>query len=247
MNVLAQSPVALVHYLPIATTALSAAFVAILLSRARRRAWAPHLVWWAVGVFFYGLGTAVESTITLHGNTETLNRVWYLFGAIWGAFPLGVGSMYLLCGRRVATWIAVPMLLYVLVTSALVLIAPMNLELLPPDKPLGRGVFQWSWLPWSTPLINLYAVVFLIGGAAYSSVNFMVKRYNPQRAVGTGLIAVGAMLPGIGGWLTKSRGLVEALYVGEFIGLAMICAGYFICLRAPAPQKSPQASAAATA
>lgn len=60
----------LVHYTPILTTVLSAAFVTMLLSRARKRRWAPHLVWWAIGIFFYGLGTALESCVTLFGNTR---------------------------------------------------------------------------------------------------------------------------------------------------------------------------------
>jgi hypothetical protein len=223
-----------VHYLPIATTILSVAFVAALLSRASKRKWPPHLVWWAVGVFFYGVGTAVESTITLSGNTETLNRVWYWAGAILGAYPLGTGSVYLLLSRRLANILTAITLPVVVVTSVLVFLAPMRLELLEAHRPMGRGIFEWEWLPWLTPIINLYAAAFLIGGAVWSSVRFLVWRYWPARALGTGLIAVGAILPGIGGAMTK-MGMVEALYVGEFAGLVLIVIGYWVCLRAVAP------------
>ena len=62
----------LVHHLPIATTLLAVAFVAVLLRRARLREWPPHLLWWAAGIVAYGLGTALESTITLRGNSPAL-------------------------------------------------------------------------------------------------------------------------------------------------------------------------------
>ena len=70
-------------------------FLVALLVRCRRRHWPPHLSWWAIGVFCYGSGTALESVITLAGNTPGLNRWWYLAGAILGAWPLATGSVYL--------------------------------------------------------------------------------------------------------------------------------------------------------
>jgi hypothetical protein len=188
-----------VHYIPILTTAMSAAFLAALLRRASKRNWLPHLMWWAVGVFFYGLGTAVESTITLHGNSPLLNRT------------------------------------VVIAASILVFIAPIHAELLEPNRPLGRGFFAWRWLPWLTPLINLYAAAFLIGGAIASCIRFALHQYSPGRAIGTGLIATGAMLPAVGGAMTKA-GHVEALYIGECAGLALIWIGYEFCTRSPAPQ-----------
>jgi hypothetical protein len=227
-----------VLYIPIGTTAMSAAFLFVLLRRASARNWAPHLLWWAVGVFFYGLGTAIESTITLHGNTPLLNRLWYWAGAILGGYPLATGSVYLLCRRRTAHILTALSLTVVIVASVLVFIAPMNLELLEATRPRGRGIFTWQWLPWLTPLINLYAAVFLIGGAVVSCVRFAIWQYAPARALGTGLIAIGAMLPAVGGAMTKA-GHVEALYVGEFAGLALIWAGYWATTRAPAPALAP--------
>ena len=53
-------------------------------------------------------------------------------------------------------------------------------------------------------------------------------------------IAVGALLPGIGGGMAKA-GMVEALYVGELVGLILIWLGYRFCVRAPLTQ--PQTSA----
>ena len=46
------------------------------------------------GVFAFGLGTALESSITLFGNTVWLNKRWYIAGAILGAYPLAQGTVF---------------------------------------------------------------------------------------------------------------------------------------------------------
>ena len=87
-----------------------------------------------------------------------------------------------------------------------------------------------------TPIVNLYAASFLIGGSILSSVRYRASRGpgDGSRAVGNSLIAFGALLPGIGGGMAKA-GVVEALYIGELIGLVFIWSGYLVCVRAPRP------------
>jgi hypothetical protein len=240
-----------VHYLPIASTLLCLAFLAVLLSRAMRRQWPPHLVWWSVGAFFYGLGTAIESAITLHGNSPLLNRLWYWAGAILGGYPLATGSLYLLAPRKLAHGLTAASLLFVAAASVLVLIAPVVPEAASAVRPSGSYIAQdWQWVRLLSPFINGYAAIFLIGGAAWSSVRFafperdfrtgLASPRNLPRALGTALIAVGALLPGIGGGMAK-QGLTEALYVGEFVGIILIWVGYEICIHAPGVHRSQSA------
>ncbi|MBJ6870696.1 hypothetical protein, partial [Vibrio cholerae] len=75
----------------------------------------------------------------------------------------------------------------------------------------------WQWVRLLTPFINLYAAIFLIGSAAYSAIRYRKMEDGARAAAGNWLIAIGALLPGIGGSFAKF-GLVEALYIGEFIG-----------------------------
>ena len=91
-----------VHYLPLVTTAISVAFFVVLCSAIRTRNSGPHLWWWAAGVFFYGLGTAIESSITLIGNSILLTKAWYVAGALLGGYPLAQGVVYLLLKRKPA-------------------------------------------------------------------------------------------------------------------------------------------------
>ena len=231
------------HYLPIGSTVLSAIFLITLLRRAQHRGYPAHLMWWAVGVFFYGAGTCLESVITLSGNTLLLNRLWYWAGAILGAYPLATGSVYLLHKRKLANALTAVSLLVVLMGSVGVLLTPLIEANLNPIKPDGN-VIAWTWIRFPvTPLINTYAAFFLIGGAVLSSLRFFETPQHRLRAYGTALIAVGAILPGIGGSLAKvgadgdmsTGGIVEALYVGEFLGIILIWWGYELCIRSPKP------------
>ncbi len=210
-----------VHYLPIATTVLAAIFTGVLLRQFAMTGSGPHLLWWAVGIACYGLGTALESAITLWGNSGLLNRLWYAAGALLGAYPLAQGTVWLLLRPRqawVLTCLSAPV---VVVLAALAVLSPANASALAenPHRPSG-AVLEWQWLRTLTPLVNGYAVLFLVGGAVLSA-----WRYSGARALGNALIAVGAILPGIGGGLAKA-GIVEALYVGELVGLLLIWAGY---------------------
>lgn len=237
----AQAP-SFVHYLPIATSVLSLAFIIALLHRMRSRGPAPHLVWWGIGVFFYGMGTALESSITLFGNTPTLTRLWYWAGAILGGYPLATGSVYLLARRRtVAHALTAVSLIVVIVASVAVMLTPLDVSALEPHKPSG-SVIEWTWIRLMTPFINGYAALFLVGGALWSAVRFAISRTNGLRAVGTALIAAGGILPGIGGGMAKA-GIVEALYVGELLGLILIWIGYEFCIHAPPPGRAPAVEA----
>lgn len=220
----------LVHYLPIATTLLAAAFLLVLLRRHRERG-GTHLLWWSIGVVTYGLGTALESAITLWGNSPWLNKAWYAAGAVLGGYPLAQGTIFLLLQRRSARVLTCVSLPFVVVTAALVLRSPVRIEALEPHRP-GGAALEWSWLRLMTPLINSYAAIFLIGGAALSAWRFARRDASRARAIGNALIATGALLPGIGGGMAKA-GVVEALYVGEFVGLVLIWLGYVACVRSP--------------
>lgn len=220
-----------VHYLPIGTTIVSAIFCVVLFRRYAARRSGPHLLWWGFGVFTYGLGTLLESTITLGGNSIFLTKAWYVAGALLGGYPLAQGSVYLHMRRRVANWltgITVPLLV---VVSILVVASPVLVEHLESHRPSGT-ILGWQWVRLFTPFINLYAFVFLVGGAIVSAVRYARKHGDGDgsRALGNALIAFGAILPGIGGSMAKA-GIVEGLYVGEFVGILFIWAGYRMCLR----------------
>lgn len=213
-----------VHYLPIATTILSAIFCPILIRAALVRKSGPHLAWWAFGIFCYGLGTFVESWITLGGNSIALTKAWYIAGALLGGYPLAQGSVYLLAKRKTANILSAITIPFILIATVLVLLSPVHVEFLDPLRPSGK-ILAWSWVRLMTPFINLYAFAFLVGGAVLSARRYAKVPGERYRYAGNVWIALGALLPGIGGSLAKA-GMVEALYVLELVGLLLMWKGY---------------------
>ncbi|MEM9554362.1 MAG: hypothetical protein AAGC60_08895 [Acidobacteriota bacterium] len=239
-----------VHYLPIATTVVAAVFLCVLVRHSLRRRSGPHLLWWALGVFTYGVGTGLESAITLVGNSVFLTKAWYVAGALLGGYPLAQGSVYLLMKRKIANLLTAITLPLVVIAAVFVFASPVLEANLLAHMPSG-SILAWTWVRWLTPFINLYAVLFLVGGAIWSAIRYARQRGEGDgaRALGNSLIAFGALLPGIGGSMAKA-GMVEALYVGEFVGLLFIWAGYRVCVRAGAParaQPAPEATSSPAA
>ena len=225
-----------VHYLPILTTLFSLYFLTDIGGRYLAKG-GRHLLWWAIGVFTYGLGTLFEAWITLFGNTPLLNKGWYVAGAILGGYPLAQGSVYLHFSRRTANILTAATLPFIIISSILVFLSPLDESLLQTFRPSGASL-QWQWVRLLTPFINTYSAIFLIGSAFYSAIRYAKVENGKNRAIGNAFITVGALLPGIGGAMAKA-GVVEALYIGEFIGIILIFIGYRICLADKSAPKLP--------
>lgn len=221
-----------VHYIPIFTTLVALAFGAVIFRRWRERG-GTHLLWWGIGMLTYGAGTITEATTTLLGWHEPVFRAWYITGALLGGAPLAQGTVYLILGRKTANRLSVLLIATIVIASTAVLLSPINYDLIDPVRLSGK-VFGWQWVRAFSPFINLYAAVFLIGGAAWSAARYWKEAESSRRAAGNVLIAVGALLPGIGGTFTRF-GHVEVLYVTEFVGLLLIFGGYHLNTTAGAP------------
>jgi len=159
-------------------------------------------------------------------------RVWYVAGALLGGAPLAQGTVYLLLSRRTADRLAVTLMAYLAVAITAVASSPLDPSRADANR-MGGEVLAWQWVRLLTPPVNLYAFVFLVGGAVLSAWRFRRQRDTHHRFVGNVLIAIGALLPGIGGAATRF-GHVEVLYVTEFVGLVLIWSGYRWNVRAPA-------------
>lgn len=214
----------IIHFIPILTTLLASVFTVVLLRRWRRRRFPPHLLWWALGAATFAAGTITESLTTLFGWQETVFRWWYVTGALLGGAPLAQGSVYLLLPRRIAHAMTAALVTVIAAAAVLVFLSPVNAALAEPHR-LSGAVLEWQWVRGFSPFINLYAVVFLVGGAFWSAYRYASDPSRRHRATGNLCIAVGALLPGIGGTFTRF-GVVEVLYVTEFVGLALIVAGF---------------------
>lgn len=227
----------LVGYIPIGTCLMALTFALVIVQRYRQRRSGPHLLWWAAGVLTFAAGTLTEASVTLFGWHPALFKAWYITGALLGGAPLAQGTVYLLCARRTANRLSVALVALIAAAALATVLSPINTALVEPYRLTGK-VLGWQWVRLFSPFLNTYAVVFLIGGAIVSAVRYSGRRETHHRFVGNVLIAVGALLPGIGGAATR-LGYTEVLYVTEFLGLALIWAGYRWNVRAPVAAPAP--------
>ncbi len=212
-----------IQYIPIATTLLGLYFLSLLYSHWLKNKSSLHVFWWMMGVFCYIAGTISESVNTLAGFSIINFKVWYITGALLGGAPLAQGTVYLLCKRKLANFLTIILTTVIVTATVLVILSPVNTDLI--SGRLTGKLLGWKFIRYMTPFINLYAFVFLVGGAIYSAVKYAKNNQFKKRFTGNLLIGIGGLLPGIGGSFTKF-GYVEVLYVTEFIGLIFIFLGY---------------------
>ena len=220
----------LLHYLPILTTIISVLFSWRVLQRFYRTR-GTHLLWWGVGILCFGLGTLAESWITLLGWNPILFKFWYIVGALLGGAPMAQGTVWLLLKASTARWISMVFLLAFIIGTICIILSPLDLSLVNMHLPNGK-VFVWQWVRIFSPIINTYAVIFLVGGALLSAYRF---RNSPSpiahdRFFGNSLIGCGAIFPALGG-LSSRLGATQWLYPAELIGLLFMWAGYWFCVR----------------
>jgi hypothetical protein len=218
----------MVSYIPVLTTLFSFFFLSRILPHYLARP-TPYVLWWMLGVATFGAGTLTESINAIFGWSEWNTKIWYIVGALLGGYPLAQGTIYLLMNKRFADISAIVCSVGILLAAVCVLAAPIELPEGFDYRLTGR-VLQLNWtIKWVrfvfAPLLNSYALAFLGGGAVYSAIKYFAADKGRNRFLGNILIAIGALLPAIGGTAT-AFGYVEALYVTEFLGLTCIYFGY---------------------
>jgi hypothetical protein len=219
----------LVHYVPIVTTILAIPFAAEIFRRYRQHPERLHLLWWAIGIATYGVGTFTEAATTIAGWNEPTFRAWYISGALLGGAPLAQGTVYLLLSKRTAHILTAVLVTYIIIASVAVVLSPIDYTQVEAHRLTGR-VLGWQWVRGFSPVVNMYAVVFLIGGAILSALRYSANPATRHRVVANVLIALGAILPGIGGTATR-MGYTEILYVTELVGLLLTWLGYRMSIR----------------
>ena len=214
-----------VDYIPILTSLFAIYFTREIYQHYKIRK-TSYLLWWTIGVATFGLGTLAESINVLFGWSVANLKYWYITGALLGGFPLAQGSIHLLMKRGFARTTSILFVYIISLAAVCVILTPVTI---PEhfDYRLTGKVFEWKWVRYFSPFINLYSFVFLVGGAIFSAIRYSKETDRKAQFKGNILIAIGGLLPGIGGTFTR-MGYVEVLFITELIGLILIYTGYRI-------------------
>jgi hypothetical protein len=219
------------HYIAILSTLVTFVFAVAVFDRYRRRK-GTHLLLWGIGLVFYGLGTLSEA-IMIFTFSEFAMKLWYLSGAMLTAAWLGQGTMHLLVRKRGVANVLTGILIAVsLLAAFLVVIAPINsaaaaaYDVSAPLSEQYKDILVRSGpIIFLTIILNVYGTITLVGGAIYSAYIFWRKRVLLDRMVGNILIAAGALMPAMAGTFVGA-GLVDFLYLSEFLGVVLMYAGF---------------------
>lgn len=235
------------HYLPILSTLVTFAFAAAVFNRFRTRHGA-HLLLWCIGLVLYGIGTLTEVIMLFIFNPLAL-KLWYLSGAMLTAAWLGQGTINLLVRRRgIAPALNIILIIVSLLAVVLVLSAPFTAAAAGYNtaQPLSaqyKDILTRSGVVvLLTILLNIYGTLTLVGGAIYSAYIFWRKKVLFNRMVGNILIAIGAILPAMGGSFIQ-MGMPDFLYLSEFLGAILMYIGF---LQATVPVAVKTTSPAST-
>jgi glucan phosphoethanolaminetransferase (alkaline phosphatase superfamily) len=210
-----------IGFLPLMSSIISFIFAVTVLDQyfARRKAY--QLVW-AIGLFMYSVSTFTEFWTETYGLNETIYRLWYLFGAIYVAAYLGLGTAYLLAKRRTANIILIVLLIGSIYAVVKVFTASVDLSVI--TSLTGKAMPQDVRL--ITPFFNTFGTLLLVGGALYCAWIYWKKRILPHRVISNVLIAFGAILPAIGGGMIRFIGTLNVFYLLELLGIIIIFAGF---------------------
>ena len=201
-----------------------------------------HLLLWGVGLLLYVLAGVCEVILSF-GWSALAFRLWYWSGALMIPPILGQGTMHLLVRRKgVAIGFTLAVVFAAYASLAWVLSVQLDAAQFRPDGDIARFLTESyrAILPASPirkvlpPILNGYGTLLLAGGAVYSAALFLRKQVLPNRVIGNVFIAVGGLLPALGGTLVKLAEDYSALsglgaavkYVAILLGVLVMWVGF---------------------
>lgn len=209
--------------------------VLVLLRYQRKKSW--HLLAWGIGLVLYSLGSASQAILFSSFNPFVF-KLWYWSGALVVAPWLGQGTFFLL-GKRswamISFWIV---LISSIVGGVIVFGSSLDPSIYKASVDLTeqyKEIFTSSGFMRTSRIIlvivlNFYGTILLVGGAIYSLYFFFRKKMPAVRMWGSVSIAIGALLPAMGG-VFLLLGNPDYKYLGQFFGGIFLFIGFLLGTR----------------
>ncbi|MCX6005375.1 MAG: hypothetical protein NT082_06870 [Chloroflexi bacterium] len=152
-------------------------------------------------------------------------RLWYLTGAIYVAAYIAAGAAYCILPRNVANPLLILLIVASLYAGVTVFTTPVDIS--------GMSGLTTKLLPMRvriiSPFFNTGAVIAILTTSFYGLYIVLKKRGKIMTAMSFFLIAMGMLLPGIGG-MTLRAGMSTSIYfyVLELLGLIIFYVGILV-------------------
>ncbi len=242
--------------LSVVSAVITGTFSIVVLNRWRQKP-RPHLFAWGIGLAMYFIGTLAQVVLSLTWS-PLFFALWYWCGALMVAPWLGQGTIYLLVRRgSIARNFQMALILVGVMTLPWTLfLTPFNEKAWYPGADMTaiyrdevdaqgnvvrEGIMSGSargTVRFFSPIMNVWGTIALVGGAVYSAYIFRRKQIMRNRVVGNWLIALGGLMPALGGALIR-LGDPSYKYIGEVLGAVLIFAGFWIATNVPEEDVPP--------
>ncbi len=199
-----------------------------------------HQLMWTIAIALWTIGVAAELAATVSGWSSATYRAYYATGALLIPAWLGMGTLYLVMNKRWANWILGA--LVVLSVIGIVLIATWPIA--PSQLASTSGefvplkVFPFFPIQLLLIILNTLGALAFILGALWSTLHFMRMQAMGDRALATGLIAIGGMIAAGAHSLGVLSG-IELFRVSELLALIFIFVGFVLSSPARRPAVKP--------
>ena len=206
---------------PIVSTVIGAMCVLVLLQDQRRRP-RPDKLAWAFAFAMFAVAAGADVAGHTFGWTTILARLYYATGPALVVMFLAIGELYLLFPKMMGRFAPGATLLLTAIWVTTVLSAPIDMTRLEADgwEAIDRG----SGMIALTVAINSIGTMIIVGGLAWSIWRYWRSGTHRFRMIGCAMIAVGTLVVGAGGTLTRF-GHDEYLYIAMSLGVGLIFLG----------------------
>lgn len=185
----------------------------------RRR---PYQGIWMTALAASAIGS-VSYALSVQWGSEWAFRLYYLFGALWVAPLMGLGSLYLAVPRRAANVIAGVVVAGLAIGSALLLVSPVDHAALASlTGSSGKGIFlPGAWLGFMIAL-NLFGAVAVCAVAILSAWRTARSGKHAGFMWGNLLIGLGFLIVSAAGsvarwWPSREGGFWAAMALGWLV------------------------------
>lgn len=213
-------------------TVVSVIFAALVFNQwlGRRKA---YQMAWSIGLGLYGVAAFMQFLAEAYGWTIATYKVYYLVAAPLVAV-LGIGSA-VLTSRRLGIGFALYTAIVFVGFAIAIFGTAVNTAALSSPIPVAGTAIPDPNVRLFSPLFTIPGSIALIGIAAYS--------YWRTRLAFNLWIGVGALIVAIGGSLARFN-ITWALYIGEFLGIAVMFWGFLasqdlVKAKSPAATRTP--------